>query len=474
MGNLAKRPNRVLGQQDLLITPKQCKKSHAVVNKPTREGNMSLQYANNPDRFVIKTLFMLTAALCIAQSTFAGELRHTRPENVGMSSERLERLTNALNTYVEDGKLSGGVAIVARNGKIAYSQAFGQRDIEAGSAMEQDDIFRIASQTKAIISVGVMMLQEEGQLLISNPVGNYLPEFMETTVAVLNDDGSYEVVPANRKVTIRDLLTHTSGVDYGYGIAKDRWEAAEITGWYFAHRDEPIRETVSRMAALPFQSHPGEKWVYGYSTDILGALIEQVSGQPLAAFLQSRIFDPLEMDDTHFYLPESKLDRLAVVYSSTEAGGIERAADGSGMQMQGEYASGPRASFSGGAGLLSTADNYAQFLQMMLNGGELDGTRIISRKTVELMTVNHVGADMPKWVGTGMGFGLGYSVVSDLGARGVPGSRGEYGWGGAYHSSYWVDPAEELVVVYMTQLIPAEGVDDHGMLRALVYQAIVD
>lgn len=418
------------------------------------------------------SLALLFAGLWISQATLAGDLERANSEEVGLSSKRLERLSSMLNTYVEDDKLPGGVALVARHGKVAYLESFGYRDIAAGEKMQDDDIFRIASQTKAIISVGVMMLQEDGQLLISEPVGNYLPEFMETTVAVANDDGGYEVVPANRKVTIRDLLTHTSGVDYGDGLARDRWEEAEITGWYFAHRDEPIRETVARIAALPFQSHPGEKWVYGYSTDILGAIIEVVSGQPLDEFLHSRIFVPLEMNDTHFYLPASKLDRIAVVYSTKETGGIERTADGSGMIKQGEYVDGPRRSFSGGAGLLSTAADYAAFLQMMLNGGELNGNRIISRKTVELMTVNHVGENGPAFFGDGMGFGLGFYVVSDVGERGVPGSEGEYGWGGAYHSTYWVDPAEELVVVYMAQLIPSGGVDDHGKLRTLVYQAI--
>jgi len=440
---------------------------------------MSIQSPENHSKFRIAsfsfvTLSLLLAGLWISQKTFAGDLQRAKPEDVGLSSERLERLSNMLSTYVEDDKLPGGVALIARHGKVAYLESFGHRDLAEGEKMQDDDIFRIASQTKAIISVGVMMLQEDGQLLISEPVGNYLPEFMETTVAVANDDGSYEVVPANRKVTIRDLLTHTSGVDYGGGLANDRWEEAEITGWYFAHRDEPIRETVSRIAALPFQSHPGEKWVYGYSTDILGALIEVVSGQPLDEFLHSRIFDPLEMDDTHFYLPESKLDRIAVVYSAKETGGIERTADGNSMVSQGQYVDGPRRSLSGGAGLLSTAADYATFLQMMLNGGEFNGTHVLSPKTVELMTSSHIGELKPGYGGKGTGFGLGFSVVLDVGFRGIPGSYGEYGWGGAYHSTYWVDPEEQLVVVYMAQLIPARGLDDHGKLRALVYQSIVD
>ncbi|HEX8116722.1 MAG TPA: serine hydrolase domain-containing protein, partial [Pyrinomonadaceae bacterium] len=373
--------------------------------------------------------------------------------------------------YVKDSRLPGGVVLVARRGKVAYVEAFGLRDREANSPMREDTIFRIASQTKALVSVGVLMLQEEGRLLISDPVGKYLPEFKETTVAVPKQGGGYEVVKAKRPVTIRDLLTHTSGVGYGGGVARDRWEAAKITGWYFADRDEPVGATVARMAALPFDAQPGEKFVYGYSTDILGALVEKVSGRPLDEFLRARLFEPLGMKDTQFYLPESKADRLAVVYSSTNAGGVERAPEPGGTVGQGAYVKGPRKSFSGGAGLLSTAADYARFLSMMLNGGELDGRRLLGRKSVELMTVDHLNGVPYE---AGQGFGLGFQVVKDLGAAGRPGSVGEYGWGGAYHSTYWVDPKEQLVVVYFTQLIPARNIDDHGKLRALVYQSIVD
>jgi CubicO group peptidase (beta-lactamase class C family) len=390
-----------------------------------------------------------------------------------MSSVRLQRLSAALSQYVADDKLPGGVALVLRNGSVVYEHAFGHRDREARDAMERDDIFRIASQTKALISVGAMILQEEGRLLISDPVGKYLPEYQKTTVAVAKEDGGYEVVPAKRSITIRDLLTHTAGVDYGFGVAKDRWEEAEITNWYFADREEPIRETVSRMAALPFQAQPGDEWVYGYSVDILGALIEVASAQPLDEFLDDRILTPLGMPDTHFYLPVAKRDRLAVVYSAGSAG-LKRSPVPGGSVGQGHYVDGPRRSFSGGAGLLSTAQDYAKFLQMLLNGGELNGARVLSRKSVELMTVNHIGQKSPMFFGMGMGFGLGFSVLQDVGARGTLGSVGEYGWGGAYHSVYWVDPAEQLVVVYFTQILPSGSVDDHNKLRTLVYQAIVD
>ena len=433
------------------------------------KGRSPLASPRVPSR--VLTTLVLVVALACAPASFAQTLQRARPESVGLSSERLKRLGDAFDGYVKDGKLSGGVVLLARRGKVAYVDAFGLRDREANAPMREDTIFRIASQTKALVSVGVMMLQEEGRLLISDPVGKYLPEFKETTVAVPKQGGGYDVVKAKRSITIRDLLTHTSGVGYGGGVARDRWEAAKITGWYFADRDEPVGATVARMAALPFEAQPGEKWVYGYSTDILGALIEKVSGRPLDEFLRARIIEPLGMKDTQFYLPESKADRLAVVYSATAAGGIERAPDPGGMVGQGAYVKGPRKSFSGGAGLTSTANDYARFLSMLLNGGELEGKRILSRKSVELMTVDHLNgvAYQP-----GQGFGLGFSVVKDLGAVGRPGSVGEFGWGGAYHSVYWVDPKEQLVVVYFTQLIPARNLDDHDKLRALVYQSIVD
>jgi len=406
-----------------------------------------------------------------APSVFAQALpRVAKPEEVGLSSERLQRLTDAFQGYVKDGKLAGAVVLVARRGKVVYSGAFGQRDIETHAPMKEDAIFRIASQTKALVSVAALQLQEEGKLVIGDPVGRYIPEFQKTKVAVLRP-GGYDVVDAKRPITIRDLLTHTSGVSYGDGPAKELWQKAGITGWYFADRDEPVAATVTRMAALPFDAQPGEKYIYGYNTDILGVVVERASGQSLDEYLRTRIFEPLKMRDTHFYLPPAKADRLATVYSATPNGKIERAPTTGTMVSQGAYVEGPRKSFSGGAGIVSTAGDYARFLQMMLTGGELEGARILGRKTVELMTVDHIGALETE---AGRGFGLGFSVVKDVGLRGIPGSVGEYGWGGAYHSTYWVDPREQLVVVYFTQLLPANNLDDHAKLRALVYQAIVD
>ena len=422
-----------------------------------------------PTRSFLFLATALAAAVC-----FGTPLPQGDPAALGFSPERIERLDRVFETYVTEHQLPGAVALVARRGQLVHLGVYGEQDIEQGVPMASDTIFRIASQTKAIVSVGIMMLQEEGKLLIKDPVGKYIPAFNETTVAEPTEEGGYTVVPAKRKITIRDLLTHTSGIGYGYGLAKDEWAAAGIQGWYFADRGEPIADTVERMAALPFESQPGEKWVYGYSIDILGVVIERASGQPLDRFLQERIFDPLGMVDTHFYLPREKRGRLATVYSKTNDEPLEPAPAGSVMVSQGDYVFGPRMSFSGGAGLLSTANDYASFLQMLLNGGEFNGHRLLAPSTVALMTVDHLPAAVAYPWDAGTGFGLGFKVLKDLGARGKPGAVGEFGWGGAYHSDYWIDPSNELVVVYFSQVIPAQGLDDHDKLRALVYQAMVE
>lgn len=395
--------------------------------------------------------------------------------NQGMSEERLSRIDGVMQDYIDQEKLSGNVIYIMRNGKPVYHKAFGLRDVATNDTMEQDDIFRIASQSKAITSVGVMILQERGQLLINDPVGKYLPEYRETTVAEDDGNGGYKVVPAKRAITIRDLLTHTAGISYGRGPGAQEWLDADIFGWYTADRDEPIRETVRRMASLPQAAQPGEQFVYGYNTDILGAVIEVISGEPLDRFLKDNILEPLNMSDTDFYVPEEKRDRVATVYSlkgeKISLADNPGTLDGVSHVGQGHYIDGPRKSFAGGAGFTSTTRDYGTFLQMILNGGALNGTRILSRKSVELMTANHLG-DID--YSSGAGFGLGFEVITDLGEFGKPGSEGAYGWGGAYHSVYWIDPQENLVVVYLTQLIPAGYLDDQNKFRALVYQAIVD
>lgn len=381
------------------------------------------------------------------------------------------RVDALLEKQIEQERLAGAVVRILHKGRVVKSTAYGMQDREQDLTMAEDSIFRIASQTKALVSVAVLMLQERGLLLIGDPISNYLPEFTNTTVAVEDETktAGYAIVPVARPITIRDLLTHTAGLGYGGGPAAQLWEQAGIQGWYFAGRQEPVRETVRRLAALPFDAQPGEAFVYGYSTDVLGALVEVASGQPLDEFLQQHLFEPLDMRDTHFYLPQAKAARLVSVYGLADSGDLVRAPDTSDMVGQGEYVTGPRVSFSGGAGLLSTARDYARFLEALRNNGKLGRVRILSRKSVELMTANHIGALRLR---PGVAFGLGLSVITDLGARGELGSAGELGWGGAYHTSYWIDPAEELVVVYMTQLRPARGANDHTGLRAAIYSSL--
>jgi CubicO group peptidase (beta-lactamase class C family) len=418
----------------------------------------------------LRRVCFLFIFLFVLSSGSAQELPVAKPEELGFSPERLQRLTDVFQAYANDKKMSGSVVLVARHGKVAYFNAFGKRDVEANATMQNDAIFRIASQTKALVSVGIMILQEEGKLLIADPVSKYIPEFAETTVAEPKEGGGYNIIKAKRQITLRDLLTHTAGIGYGYGLAADKWKEAGIQGWYFADRDEPVGATISRMAKLPMDEHPGEKFVYGYNTDILGVVIEKVSGKPLDEFISSRILTPLGMKDTYFYLPQNKVNRLATVYSAYADKPLQRSPDPGGMVGQGMYVNGPRKSFSGGAGLLSTAADYAKFLQMMLNKGTINGNRILAPSTVELMTVSHLNEIK---YNPGMGFGLGFSVCEELGDRGAPGSVGEYGWGGAYGSTYWVDPKEDLVVVYFKQLTPTNNLDDQNKLRALIYQALV-
>ena len=396
------------------------------------------------------------------------------PESVGMSGARLGRLDAVMQEYVDQGRIAGIATIVMRAGKVAHFGTYGKMDVEKNLAMRKDVILRMASMSKAVTTVAVAILLEEGRLLLTDPVSKYLPAFKQTTVAVppppgTPGSGRYGVVPAKRAITIRDLLTHTAGISYGQGsLAEAEYKKAGIIGWYLADKAEPIVPLMERLAALPFDAQPGEKYVYGYNTDILGAVVEKVSGMPLDQFFKTRIFDPLKMPDSSFFLPPEKRDRLATVYSAGPDGRIVRAPDGG--VGQGDYVDGPRACFGGGAGLLSTPVDYARFLQMLLNGGELDGVRILSPKTVELMTANHVGT---LYNDGNMGFGLGFEVIEHVGKTGRFGSVGTYGWGSAYFQRFFVDPQEKLVAVFYAQLIPAGGLDIQEKWRDLVYAAVV-
>jgi CubicO group peptidase (beta-lactamase class C family) len=406
----------------------------------------------------------LLAAL-LASGVLAQGSTPATPESVGMSTERLNRLTLVMQRGIDDGEVAGVVTLVARRGKIVHHEALGKRDREKNLPMTKDTIFRIASMSKAITSVAAMLLVEEGNLHLTDPVGAYLPGFRKTTVAGANGEGA---LPARREITIRDLLTHTAGISYGTGPLEATYKAKDVYLWYFADKNEPIVATMERLATLPFTSQPGERWVYGFATDVLGAVVEKASGQPLDVFMQTRIFEPLKMVDTAFYLPSSKAARLAAVYSAGDHG-VVRAPDPA--RGQGDYVNGPRRSFSGGAGLLATASDYARFLQMLLNGGQLDGVRLLGPKTVQLMTANHVGGLYQEGR---LGFGLGFEIVEHVGRAGRPGSVGEYSWGGAYFTRFWVDPVEEVVAVFMAQLLPAGGSLIQEEFRTLVNQAIVE
>lgn len=418
-------------------------------------------------------LIVLILLTCTAPVPLAAQaLPAATPASVGVSGERLNRLSSTLQQFVDQGRAAGIVTIVVRQGKVVEFEAFGKRDVESNAPMQKDTIFRIASMSKAITSVAAMVLMEEGKLLLNDPVSKFIPSFAKTTVIVAPPPGAVlgspvSIVPAKRQITIRDLLTHTAGIGYGAGPAESLYKAANVYMWYFADKAEPIATTIDRLATLPFNAQPGEQYVYGFNTDILGVVVEKASGMSLDEFIRTRVLQPLKMGDTHFYLPPEKRSRLATVYSIVD-GKLVRAPD-AGMG-QGAYVDGPRQSFSGGAGLLSTASDYARFLQMLLNGGELEGVRLLSPTTVALMTSSHTGSLFNEGR---TGFGLGFEVVEHLGRSGEPGSVGLFSWGGAYHTDFWADPKEQVAAVLMTQLLPAGGSDLHGKFRALVYQAIV-
>lgn len=421
-------------------------------------------------RVIARYLSLTWLILGLNLSVWPGNLPVARPGEVGLSAGRLERLGQVMQSYCEQKGAPGMVVLIARDGKVAYHRAFGKFRLDRPEPMPLNAIFRIASQSKAVTSVAVMMLMEEGKLLLNDPVSRYIPEFKETYVAVKPGGGEargYSLVPAKRQITIRDLLTHTAGISYGEGPAREEYLKAGIHGWFLTDKDMTIGEVVKRLARLPFDAQPGERFVYGYNTDILGYLVEVVSGMTLPDFVARRIAGPLGMKDTCFFLPENKVFRLTPAYGADENGQIKMIED----PAKSPYVYGPRKCYSGGAGLLATAEDYARFLLMLLNGGELGGTRILSPKSVELMTADHVGQ---LYSGGITGFGLGFSIVKNLGAAGIPGTVGSYGWGGAYFTSYWVDPVEKLVAVFMIQLLPVPSncSDLQNKFRTLVYQAI--
>jgi CubicO group peptidase (beta-lactamase class C family) len=390
----------------------------------------------------------------------------------GFHSERLASIDAVIDAEIDAGKIAGAVALVARNGTIAYHRSFGYADLDSRKPMRNDAIFRIASMTKAVTSVGVMVLYERGHFLLNDPVSRFIPEFAEPEVAVaFDEDGNVtETRPASREISILDLLSHSSGITYkflGDALARSYEKADVIEG--LTVRDVTLEQGMRRLATQPLLFDPGDGFAYGLNTDLLGYLIEVVSGMPLDEFFAKEIFTPLGMTDTYFYLPDEKADRLVTLYA--EVDGQLRVSNGTEADIKLDNprypVEGAKSYFSGGAGLSSTTLDYFRFVQMLANNGELDGRRVLSRKSVELMRAPRL--DLP-WT-AGASFGLGFSVIDDLGVYGELGSEGTFSWGGAYNTSYWIDPEENLVGVIMTQVRPYTS-DVTSRFKVLVYQAL--
>ena len=411
----------------------------------------------------------LALGLCtlLAAPLAAQPLPVVEPELVGLSSERLERIGEVFQSYVDDGRIAGAVGMVARKGRLVYVDQWGSRDMEVGDALEADDIFRIYSMTKPITSVAVMMLLEEGHFLLTEPVGRFLPELAQLPVALLSEATGPDDIPterARRAVTIQDLLRHTSGLTYG---SFSNTPVDQLYRQRNAGGQATLADMVATLGEMPLMYQPGTRWHYSLSTDVLGRLVEVVSGQPFDVFLRERIFEPLGMVDTGFHVPASKRDRFSRLYGHT---GPDRSlALGS---TSGYTESVTR--LSGGGGLVGTAADYMRFAQMLLNGGELDGVRILGRKTIELMTFDHLPEGVPtSFLSPGWGFGLGFTVRNEAGSDGIQGSVGEYYWFGVAGTSFWVDPAEELVGVFMIQIRPSRDIAYRNQFKNLVYQALI-
>ena len=440
-----------------------------------------VSYGGDPDSVEVAmkrkhSLFLAAALLAVALPTPhapAAPAVLPEPESAGFSSKRLARVDKALQGYVDRGEVAGVVGLIARSGRVVYHKSFGHRDAEAQAPMSNDTIFRIASMTKPIASVAAMMLWEEGRFQLRDPIAKYLPEFsrMQVATAVESSDQArvpYKTMEATRRITIQQLLTHTAGLPNPYrGVTRDLYDEVR-------RNREPggtVGDYVRALATLPLNFEPGERWEYGPATDVVGRLVEVLSGMTLDEFLQRKVFEPLGMADTHFYLPQSKLPRLAALYRPGEDGRIELQER---PDENSRWVKEPHVYFSGAGGLVSTTADYFRFHQMMLNGGELDGVRILGPRTVRLMTANHTG-DKSIWLrGPGSGFGLGYAVVTDQGPSALPGAEGTYSWGGAFCTVFWVDPADELVGILMTQVRPYTHLNIRKDFQTLTYQALVD
>jgi CubicO group peptidase (beta-lactamase class C family) len=393
-------------------------------------------------------------------------------ESVGISTERLGRLHAGMQALSDRHEVGGIVTLIAREGKIADLHASGFQDVESRTPMKTDTIFRIASMSKPITSVAVMMLYEEGKLLLTDPVSKFIPSFKSMRVA---EAGT--TVPARREITIRDLLSHRSGLSYGFlngGPVGDAYRKEGVIDG-LTTTSMTLEQAIDKLAAQPLMAQPGSAWNYSLSVDVLGRVVEVASGTSFEQFLRDRIFKPLGMADTSFAVADAKWPRMATVYSPDGSGGVRPMKDpeafGNTFMSPVAYYKAPKTYFSGGAGLTSTARDYAKFANMLLGGGVLDGVRLLSPKTIALMTASHT-SDLPPGglVGAGANFGLGFRVVTDVAATQTQGSNGMYGWSGIYGTTFWVDPKEELVAVMMVQRYP--GSPAANVFQPLVYQAL--
>jgi len=417
---------------------------------------------------------VLLGFLILVVAAAAQDLPTAKPEAVGLSSERLERIGTAVQHSIDDKRIAGAVTLVVRHGKVAWFKSQGMMDREAGKAMRPDAMFRICSMTKPITSVAVMILYEEGRFLLDDPVSKYLPEFKNPKVLVKPASGEPYTIPATKEITIRDLLRHTSGITYNWNEdLGPMYEKAGVASGLLQY-DGTIGDSVKHLAGLPLLFNPGDRFEYSLGVDVLGRLVEVVSGTPLDEFFRTRIFEPLGMKDTYFYPPENKLDRLATAYTYYPEKGLNRFPDtpireGSFVYSADYPSRGPKKLFSGGAGLVSTATDYARLCQMMLDGGKAGNTRLLSRKSVELMTTDSLGKISPD-----QGFGLGFGIEGVKAPLSELGSPGEYNWGGFFYTGFSIDPKEQMIVIFMAQLHPEGGLTLNQQVHELAYQAIGD
>ena len=407
------------------------------------------------------------------------KLKVVRPETVGLCGDRLARIESHLTRrYIEPKKIAGALTLVARNGEVAYLSALGQMDIERNKPMAEDTIFRIYSMSKPITSVALMMLYEHGHFQLDDPVYKYIPEWRNLQVYQLGNHPRWVTTPCERPMTIRDLFCHMSGLTYGFMERTNIDRASRRLG-VGREDSKDLRAMIETLAGLPLEFSPGTRWNYSVSTDVLGYLIELISGIPLDEYFRTQIFEPLGMVDTGFTVPSDQVDRFAANYTRGRDK-RPRLEDDPATSLYTK----PATFFSGGGGLVSTAADYLRFCRMLLNQGELDGHRILGRKTLELMTSNHLpeGRDLTE-VATGafsettyegVGFGLGFSVQLDCAKSQIVGSPGEYAWGGAASTAFWVDPSEDLIAIFMTQLMPSGTFNFRGQLKSIIYPAIVD